>query len=65
MTAPISGARAFVVVLLDQRGRVRSVATFSTQEQLDAWLEREPEDTPALVWGTLVDIPDAENRSLH
>ena len=65
MATPISGAIAFVAVLLDERGRVTNVATFSTEEQLDAWVDREPETTKALVWGTRVDMPEAQDSRLH
>lgn len=65
MTTPISGHMAFVAILLDDRGRVTSVATFSTQEALDAWVDGEPEEWTALVWGTRVDMPEAQDGRTH
>jgi hypothetical protein len=65
MTTPISGHLAFVAVLLDERGRVKNVATFSTQEALDAWMDLELDTTKALVWGTRVDMPEAQDGRTH
>lgn len=65
MTIPTSGAITFVAVLLDEDGQVKNVATFSTQVQLDLWVDGEPDEWTALVWGTIVDAPDAQNRSIH
>ena len=65
MTTPISGHLAFVAILLDQRGRVKNVATFSTQEQLDDWVDGEPVSQKVLIWGTRVDMPEAQDSRVH